>query len=93
MRAASKKRNVLIVAAIAIFTEGVMFSVLSHQHASHSPSLLLIFHLPGILLVDLMHISDPKAQVVIAVTGAVQLFALFLVGLIVWRLFYGRHDN
>jgi|KBSSwiStaDraftv2_1062776.scaffolds.fasta_scaffold8067239_1 hypothetical protein len=91
MKTANKKRDVLIVAVAASLIEGVLISLFIRQPASHNLSLLFLFHLPGILLVDWLRIPDPKAQVVIALAGGVQLFVLFLVGLIIWRQVHGRH--
>jgi len=93
MKATIKKKDVLIVAASAAIAESILFSILSHQQANHNPGLLFLFHLPGMVLVDLAGIPDPKAQVMIAFTGAVQLFVLFLVALFVWRSIYGRHGT
>ena len=92
MRAGIKKRDFLIVAAIAILIEGILTWVASHQHASHNLSFLLLFHLPGILLAELMQIPDPEILIVCGVTGAIQLFIIFLVGLIIWKQINGRHD-
>jgi hypothetical protein len=92
MSATIKKRDFLIVAAIAILIESILLFVLSHQHASHNPSWLFIFHLPGIFLVDLMHIPDPESLVVFGITGAVQLFIAFFIGWIILKQIYGRHD-
>lgn len=90
MRALTKERLTLIAAVAAIVVEGVVFSVGNHQHASHSPGPLFLFHLPGIMLTVWMDIPDPEALVLIAFTGAVQFFVLFWLGLITWRRIYGR---
>ena len=93
MRAtAIKKRDFLVVAAIAILVEGVLLFVLSRQHASHNPGWLFIFHLAGILLAELIHIPDPQVLIVCGITGAIQLFVSFLVGLMIWKQIYGRRD-
>ena len=81
MRSAIKKRDFLVVAAIAILVESISIFIFSHQHASHNLSFLLLFHLPGIILVELMHIPDQKSLIVIGITGVVQLF-IFL--FIIW---------
>ena len=93
MRAAIKKRDFLVVAAIAVLVEGILIFVWSHQHASHNLSFLLLFHLPGIVLVELMHIPDPKSLIVFGITGAVQLFIVFFIILVIWKQIYGRHDT
>ena len=92
MRAAVKKRDFLGVAAIAILVEGIFIFMVSHQHASHNLNLLLIFHLPGILLAELMHIPDPESLIVLGVTGAVQLFVVFFICWVILKQIYGRHD-
>jgi hypothetical protein len=93
MSATIKKRDILIVAAIAILIEGILIRVASHQHASHNLSLLLIFHLPGIVLAELMHIPDPESLIVLGITGAVQLFIVFFVGWVILKQIYGRRDT
>ena len=92
MSATIKKKEFLIVAVIAILIESILIWVASHQHASHNLSLLLIFHLPGILLAELMHIPDPESLIVYGITGAVQLFIVFFIGLVIWKQIYGRPD-
>lgn len=89
MKALSKGRITLIAVVAAAVVEGVVFLVGSHQHASHSPGPLFLFHLPGIMLTVWMDIPDPEALVLIAFTGAVQFFVLFWLGLIIWRRIYG----
>ena len=91
MRATSNNRDFLIVAAIAILVEGVLIRVMSQQHASHSPGLLLIFHLPAMVLIELMQIPEPEILLICGVTGAIQLFIIFLVGWIIWQQIYGRN--
>ena len=92
MSATIKKRDFLIVAVIAILIEGILIWVVSHRHASHSPTLLQLFHLPGIVLVELMHIPDPQSLIILGITGTVQLFVVFFIGLVIWKQIYGQHD-
>jgi hypothetical protein len=94
MRAAIKKRDFLIVAAIAILVEGILAYVGSHQHADHTikSSLIYLFHFPGLVLVDLMHIPDPERSVIVCITGAVQLFIVFFTGWVILKQICGRHD-
>ena len=93
MRTAIKNRDFLVVAAIAILVESILIFVLSHQHASHNPGWLLLFHLPGIVLAQLMRFPDPESLIVIGITGAVQWFLIFFIAWVIWKQIYGRHDG
>ena len=93
MKSIVNTKDVLIVAGVAILVEGVLFLAFCHESAGHSPTPLLIFHLPGLVLGELAHLSDPATLVVAAFTGSVQLFVLFLFGLVVWRLVSGRNNS
>jgi len=88
-----KGKAIPVATVAAVLVEGVLFSVASHQHASHSPGLLFLFHLPGIMLTVWTDMPDPAAQVVIAFTGALQVFVIVLLGLIIWTRIYGRRDS
>lgn len=92
MKVVVKKRDVLAVAAIAILVEGILIYVASHQHASHNLGRLQLFHLPGIVLTELMHIPYPQSLIVLGITGAVQLFVALFIGLVIGKQIYGRHD-
>ena len=50
----------------------------------------LIFHLPGIVVADWLHLTRPADSVFVASTGAVQFFLAFWIGLTIWRYKHGK---
>jgi hypothetical protein len=90
MSTRARGNGVLVAAVAAVLLEGALIWIGYRTPASHSPSLIFVFHLPGMLLAQPMHLSEAAELVFLGCTGAVQLFVLFWIGLLAWRRAYAR---
>jgi hypothetical protein len=52
----------------------------------------LIFHLPGIIIADWLHLTHPADSVFVASTGAVQFFVALWIAVTIWRHRYGKRS-
>jgi hypothetical protein len=90
----SRKRTILAATIAAILAEagiGAMFYAFGHI-GGDGPDTIgwigLVFHLPGVYIADVLHLTGSADTLFISFTGAMQFFLIFWLAIEAWGRFH-----
>jgi hypothetical protein len=87
----SASKSALMAVGLAVVAEAIvwlLFNTFGHiggDGPDTAGAVGLVFHFPGVMVADFLHLNDTKDAIVIAFTGGVQFFLIFWLVITLWK--------